>query len=229
MNYRPFGKTNWQVSEIGCGMWGLADWTGSSDAESDEALDCAVENGCNFFDTAWAYGKGKSERILARLIKRHPEKKLYVATKIPPKNLKWPSKADYALDDCFPPEHIIEYAEKSLKNLEVPIDLLQFHVWEDGWARDHRWQDAVARLKRQGKIKAVGVSRQQVGARQLPRNDSDRNCGLCPGDLQHFRPGAQGQAVASVQGIRHRRDRARAVRRGHACGRGHASYHVPGE
>ncbi len=158
MNYRPFGKTNWQVSEIGCGMWGLADWTGSSDAESDEALDCAVENGCNFFDTAWAYGKGKSERILARLIKRHPEKKLYVATKIPPKNLKWPSKADYALDDCFPPEHIIEYAEKSLKNLEVPIDLLQFHVWEDGWARDHRWQDAVARLKRQGKIKAVGVS-----------------------------------------------------------------------
>lgn len=158
MNYRPFGKTKWQVSEIGCGMWGLADWTGSDDAESDEALDSAVESGCNFFDTAWAYGKGKSERILARLIKRHQGKKLYVATKIPPKNLKWPSKADYVLDDCFPPEHITEYAEKSLKNLEVPIDLLQFHVWEDGWARDHRWQDAVARLKRQGKIKAVGVS-----------------------------------------------------------------------
>jgi aryl-alcohol dehydrogenase-like predicted oxidoreductase len=158
MNYRPFGKTNWQVSEIGCGMWGLADWAGSDDRESDEALDCAVQNGCNFFDTAWAYGRGKSERILGRLIKRHQGTKLYVATKIPPKNLKWPSRREYALDDCFPPEHITAYAEMSLKNLDAPIDLLQFHVWEDGWARDHRWQDAVTRLKRQGKIKAVGVS-----------------------------------------------------------------------
>jgi aryl-alcohol dehydrogenase-like predicted oxidoreductase len=158
MNYRPFGKTNWQVGEIGCGMWGLVDWTGADPVESDEALDAAVEAGCNFFDTAWAYGKGKSEQALARLIKRHSQTKIYVATKVPPKNFKWPSKSDYSLDDCFPSEHIIEYAEKSLRNLGVPIDLLQFHVWEDGWARDHRWQDAVTRLKRQGKIKAIGVS-----------------------------------------------------------------------
>jgi aryl-alcohol dehydrogenase-like predicted oxidoreductase len=158
MNYRKFGNTGWQVSEIGCGMWGLADWTGGSDAESDEALDCAVERGCTFFDTAWAYGNGKSEQILGRLIKRHPGKKLYIATKIPPKNLKWPSRPEYTLDDCFPPDHIREYAEKSLRNLEAPIDLLQFHVWNDRWAADRRWQEAVGLLRRQGKVNAVGVS-----------------------------------------------------------------------
>jgi aryl-alcohol dehydrogenase-like predicted oxidoreductase len=158
MNYRPFGKMGWKVSEIGCGMWGLAGWTGSDDAASDEALDAAVERGCNFFDTAWGYGEGKSEQILAKLVKRHAEKKLYLATKIPPKNLKWPSKPSYNLDECFPADHIQEYAEKSLSNLDAPIDLLQFHVWEDGWANDTRWQEAMARLKRQGKVSAVGVS-----------------------------------------------------------------------
>jgi aryl-alcohol dehydrogenase-like predicted oxidoreductase len=158
MQYRTFGRTGWQVSEIGCGMWGLAGWTGSEDAESEEALDCAVDNGVNFFDTAWGYGGGKSEQILGRLLKRHSGKKLYAATKIPPKNLKWPSKPEYTLDACFPPEHIVEYVEKSLKNLDAPIDLIQFHVWEDGWARDVRWQNAIARLKQQGKVKAVGVS-----------------------------------------------------------------------
>jgi aryl-alcohol dehydrogenase-like predicted oxidoreductase len=158
MNYRTFGRTGWQVSEIGCGMWGMADWSGSDDRETDDALDAAVELGCNFFDTAWAYGRGKSERILARLLKRHPGKKLFIATKIPPKNFKWPSKPQYRLDDCFPPDHIRLYAERSLKNLEAPIDLIQFHVWEDGWAKDERWQEAVAFLKQQGKIKAAGVS-----------------------------------------------------------------------
>ncbi|HUI92433.1 MAG TPA: aldo/keto reductase [Chitinivibrionales bacterium] len=158
MNFRTFGKTNWQISEIGCGMWGLADWTGGSDKESEEALDRAVDLGCNFFDTAWAYGGGKSEQILGRLIKRHPGKKLYVATKIPPKNFKWPSKREYSLDECFPPDHIREYVEKSLRNLDAPVDLIQFHVWEDGWADDTRWQEAVASLKKQGKIKAAGIS-----------------------------------------------------------------------
>jgi aryl-alcohol dehydrogenase-like predicted oxidoreductase len=158
MKYRAFGRTGWQVSEIGCGMWGMADWSGSDDRETDDALDAAVERGCNFFDTAWAYGSGKSEQILGRLLKRHSGKKLFVATKIPPKNFKWPSRPQYGLDDCFPSGHILSYVEKSLKNLEAPIDLIQFHVWEDTWAEDERWQEALALLKRQGKINAAGVS-----------------------------------------------------------------------
>jgi aryl-alcohol dehydrogenase-like predicted oxidoreductase len=91
MQYRRFGRTGWQVSEVGYGMWGLAGWTGSDDRESEQSLDVAVEAGCNFFDTAWGYGSGRSEQILGKLLKRHPDKTLYLATKIPPKNFTWPS------------------------------------------------------------------------------------------------------------------------------------------
>src|SRR6476660_4932425 len=103
MNYRRFGRTGWSVSEIGYGMWGMAGWTGSDDAESSTALDRSVELGCTFFDTAWGYGSGHSERLLGRLVKAHPAKRLINATKIPPKNFTWPSRRGFTLDDCFPP------------------------------------------------------------------------------------------------------------------------------
>jgi len=156
---RTFGRTGWPVSEIGYGMWGLAGWTGSEDAETKASLDRAVELGCTFYDTAWGYGEGRSERILGELKRAYPGKSLILATKIPPKNFTWPSRRGFTLDDCYPPDHIREYTEKSLENLGVStIDLQQFHVWEDAWARDERWQRAVEELKRQGLIRAVGVS-----------------------------------------------------------------------
>jgi aryl-alcohol dehydrogenase-like predicted oxidoreductase len=159
MQYRTLGRTGWPVSEIGYGMWGMAGWTGSDDDESLASLDRAVALGCTFFDTAWGYGAGHSERLLGRLVRAHPDRGLVVATKIPPKNFTWPSRRGFTLDDCFPPDHIREYAEKSLENLALPsIDLLQFHVWEDAWARDERWQKAMHDLKRQGLVRAVGIS-----------------------------------------------------------------------
>jgi aryl-alcohol dehydrogenase-like predicted oxidoreductase len=159
MRYRTFGRTGWSAGEIGYGMWGMAGWTGSDDAESLSALGRAVELGCTFFDTAWGYGAGHSERLLGRLVRAHPDRILINATKIPPRNFTWPSRRGFTLDDCFPPDHIREYAEKSLENLGLPrIDLLQFHVWEDAWAHDERWQRAMEDLKRQGLIRAVGIS-----------------------------------------------------------------------
>jgi aryl-alcohol dehydrogenase-like predicted oxidoreductase len=159
MQYRRFGRTKLEVSEIGYGMWGLAGWTGTDAGELDKALDRSVELGCNFYDTAWGYGAGKSEQILGQLVRRHTGKRLYHATKIPPKNFKWPSRSDYRLEDCFPYDHIIEYTEKSLKNLNVDcIDLQQFHVWEDSWATREEWQKAVEKLKKDGKIRFMGVS-----------------------------------------------------------------------
>ncbi len=159
MQYRRFGRLGWQVSEIGYGMWGMGSWTGSDDEESLRSLNRAVELGCNFFDTAWAYGEGRSERLLGQLLKQHPDKRLYAATKIPPKNRKWPSRRGFLLEDVFPPDYIKEYTEKSLENLGVDtIDLMQFHVWEDDWADDERWQRAVEDLKRQGLVRAFGVS-----------------------------------------------------------------------
>jgi len=159
MEYRIFGRTGWKVSEIGYGMWGVADWSGSDDKETDSSLDLAVELGCNFFDTAWGYGSGASEKILGRLIKRTTSKKLYAASKIPPKNFKWPSKKEYTLDECFPQDHIRKYTEMTLKNLGLEtIDLMQFHVWEDHWANDDRWMKEVEKLKLEGKIQAMGIS-----------------------------------------------------------------------
>ena len=159
MHYRRFGRTDWQVSEIGYGMWGLAGWTGSEENEYTTALDCSVELGCNFFDTAWGYGAGQSEQVLGQLVKRHADRRLYVATKIPPKNFKWPSKPKYTLEACFPASHIVEYTEKSLKNLDVEtIDLQQFHVWEDQWAQQEEWQKEIEQLTREGKVRHWGIS-----------------------------------------------------------------------
>ena len=159
MRYRTFGRTGWQVSEIGYGMWGMAGWTGSDDEESGRSLDRAIELGCTFFDTAWAYGDGRSEQLLGAALKRHRDKRLYTATKIPPKNRQWPARAHYALDEVFPANYIREYTEKSLRNIDVPaIDLQQFHVWTDEWAEDERWQRAVQSLKEEGLIRAFGIS-----------------------------------------------------------------------
>ena len=159
MQYRTFGRMGWDVSEIGYGMWGMAGWTGSDDEESRRSLDRAVELGCTFFDTAWAYGEGRSEQLLGELLKRHPDKRLYTATKIPPKNRKWPARSEYALDEVFPADYIREYTEKSLRNLDVAtVDLQQFHVWTDAWAADDRWQRAVSSLKEEGLVRAIGIS-----------------------------------------------------------------------
>jgi aryl-alcohol dehydrogenase-like predicted oxidoreductase len=159
MKYRVFGRTGWQVGEVGFGMWGMGGWTGSDDEESRRSLSRAVELGCNFFDTAWAYGNGRSERLLGEIVRAHPDKRLYTATKIPPKNRKWPARPQDPLEATFPPDHIREYAEKSLANLGLSqVDLIQFHVWDDGWGEDEKWQRAVDDLKRQGLVQAVGLS-----------------------------------------------------------------------
>lgn len=159
MQERAFGRLGWDVGEIGYGMWGLAGWTGNDDDETAAALRRAVELGCNFFDTAWGYGAGRSEQILGALLKEFPGRRLYAATKIPPKNFRWPSRRGSTLDECFPPDHIREYTEKSLENLGVStIDLQQFHVWEDAWADDDRWLRTVDDLKREGLVRGFGVS-----------------------------------------------------------------------
>jgi len=159
MKYRTFGKTGWQISELGHGMWGMGGWTGSDDSESLKTLHQSVESGVNFFDTAWVYGNGRSEKLLGQLIKDYPDKKLYVTTKIPPKNFRWPMEPSYLLKDTFPSDHMKEYIQKSMMNLGVKqIDLALLHGWDDIWAKDEEWQKTVIDLKKNGLIKAFGLS-----------------------------------------------------------------------
>jgi aryl-alcohol dehydrogenase-like predicted oxidoreductase len=159
MKTRRFGRTDWQVSEIGYGMWGMGGWTGSDDEESLASLQLAIDLGCTFFDTAWGYGEGHSEALLGKIIKANPDKKLFTATKIPPKNFIWPSRREFLLEDCFPPDHIEEYVTSSLENSGLEsFDLMQFHVWEDHFMDDNRWISKVADLKKQGLFQAIGIS-----------------------------------------------------------------------
>jgi aryl-alcohol dehydrogenase-like predicted oxidoreductase len=156
---RPFGRLGWPVSEIGYGLWGMGGWSGSDDDESLSALERAIALGCTFFDTALAYGDGKSEQLLGQVLGRHRNKRLVVATKIPPRNRKWPGVASDPIHEVFPSDYIRQSTETSLKNLGVSsIDVQQFHVWDDSWTPDDRWQRAIADLKREGLVKAVGIS-----------------------------------------------------------------------
>jgi aryl-alcohol dehydrogenase-like predicted oxidoreductase len=159
VNYRRFGRTNWRVSEIGYGMWGMGSWSGSDDEESLRSLQHAVDLGCNFFDTAWAYGEGRSEALLGQLVRANPQQRLYTATKIPPRNKTWPSRREFTLDDTFPPEHIEQCVHESLAHAGLEsFDLMQFHVWEDSWVEDDPWAKKMEELRSQGLFSAIGIS-----------------------------------------------------------------------
>jgi len=160
MNYRKLGRTNWQVSEIGYGAWGIGgkQWLGGSDDESVQALRCAIDLGLNLIDTALAYGDGHSEKLVGQVVRDTP-KKIYVATKVPPKNRLWPARPGIPISDVFPYSYIMESAAESHENLKLPIiDLLQLHVWNPEWLKDDDWQRAFADLKSSGKVAAVGIS-----------------------------------------------------------------------
>lgn len=159
MHFRTFGRTGEKVSEIGHGTWTMGSWWGPRDDRAAlDSLIRSLELGVTFIDTAWVYGEGHSEQLIAAAFKE-TKKKVFVATKVPPKNFQWPAKSDAPLEEAFPPEHIIDYTEKSLKNLKMDsVDLQQLHVWTDSWLADTSWITAIEKLKSEGKIKHFGIS-----------------------------------------------------------------------
>ena len=160
MNYRKLGRTGLEVSEIGYGAWGIAGdaWLGAKDEESLRALNRAVDLGLNFIDTALAYGEGHSERLVGKVVAERDEA-IHVATKIPPKNRRWPAPLGLHPDEVFPGDYVRECTEKSLENLGFEaLDVQQFHVWQDEWLGEGDWQEAVEDLKSEGKIRHFGVS-----------------------------------------------------------------------
>jgi aryl-alcohol dehydrogenase-like predicted oxidoreductase len=160
MRYRKLGRTGFQVSEIGYGAWGIGGglWAGADDRQSVEALHHAISLGLNFIDTALAYGNGHSEKLVGEVV-RETRHKIYVATKVPPKNQLWPARQGIGISEVFPYDHILRTTERSLQNLGVEtIDLQQLHVWNPEWIARDDWRRAFEELKRSGKVRAVGVS-----------------------------------------------------------------------
>ncbi len=160
MNYRKLGRTGLEVSEIGYRAWGIGKdaWLGAEDDESLKALNRAIDLGLNFIDTALAYGDGHSERLVGQVSKQRDER-VYVATKVPPKNRTWPAPSGLSPDEVFPGDYVRECTERSLSNLGLDaIDVQQFHVWQDEWVGQGDWMEAVEGLKREGKIRFFGVS-----------------------------------------------------------------------
>ncbi|HEY8460293.1 MAG TPA: aldo/keto reductase [Blastocatellia bacterium] len=159
MKYRTLGRTGIEVSEIGYGAWGIGggQWTGGDDDEARRALNLAIDQGVNFIDTALAYGEGHSERLVGEVVRSRKER-IYIASKVPPKNREWPAR-DVPLREVFTYDYIIECTEQSLRNLGVEtIDLQQLHVWNDRWTEESEWIDALSKLREQGKIRYFGLS-----------------------------------------------------------------------
>jgi aryl-alcohol dehydrogenase-like predicted oxidoreductase len=160
MEYRPLGRTGLDVSAIGYGAWGIGGslWIGADDAQSLRALHRAVDLGVNLIDTAFDYGLGHSEALVGRLVRERREAVL-VATKIPPKNRVWPAARGVPVSECFPADHIVSFAERSLKNLgRDHVDLMQLHTWRDEYLDQDGWRDAFVGLKRAGKVLFLGLS-----------------------------------------------------------------------
>jgi len=159
MKYRKLGRTGFKVSDMAHGLWGMSGWSGSEDQQSLEALQIAVDNGCNFFDTAWAYGEGKSDALLGQIVARNKGKRLYAASKIPPMNDKWPALPSYKYQEVFPARHVFKYADLIRQKLGTDsIDVLQFHVWDDSWTNEKEFRDTVEKLKNDGVIRYFGLS-----------------------------------------------------------------------
>jgi aryl-alcohol dehydrogenase-like predicted oxidoreductase len=160
MRYRKLGRTGFHVSEMGYGAWGIGgtQWLGSNDRESLLALRHAIELGLNFIDTALAYGDGHSEQLVGEVV-RQIDHKIYVASKVPPKNQIWPAQPGVGINEVFPYDYVIASTERSLKNLDLEtIDLQQLHVWNPEWIDRDEWKRALEDIKQSGKAQAVGVS-----------------------------------------------------------------------
>jgi aryl-alcohol dehydrogenase-like predicted oxidoreductase len=160
MELRPLGRTGLAVSAIGYGAWGIGGtmWIGADDRESLRALHRAIDLGVNFIDTALGYGFGHSETLVGKVVRERAER-VFVATKVPPKNRLWPAPRGVPAEKAFPAAHVVECAEKSLWNLNLDaIDLLQLHTWQDGFLDEDGWRKALEGLQAEGKVRFVGIS-----------------------------------------------------------------------
>ena len=156
MQYRTFGRTGWDVSEIGFGAWAIgADWGHVSESDALDALHKSIDLGVNFIDTADVYGDGRSERLISQVLKERSEQ-IYVATKAG-RRLNPHESAGYNR------QNLTAFIERSLMNLNVEaLDLVQLHCPPTEVYYNPEVFDVLDDLTREGKIRHYGVSVEKV-------------------------------------------------------------------
>jgi aryl-alcohol dehydrogenase-like predicted oxidoreductase len=156
VNYRKFGRTGWDVSEISFGAWALgADWGHVSEKDALDALNTALDEGINFIDTADVYGDGRSERLIAKVLKDRPEQ-VYVATKAG-------RRLNPHIASGYNRENLTAFIERSLKNLDVEsLDLVQLHCPPTEVYYMPETFACLDDLVKAGKIQYYGVSVEKV-------------------------------------------------------------------
>jgi aryl-alcohol dehydrogenase-like predicted oxidoreductase len=157
MEKRVFGRTGWQVNPIGFGAWAIgADWGAVSDRDAEAALNAALDSGVNFIDTADVYGMGRSEKLIAKVLKARGRDGIVVATKAG-------RKLNPHVAEGYTVPAITGFVEQSLKNLDVEaLDLLQLHCPPSPVYRNAELFAGLDGLVKVGKLKYYGVSVQDV-------------------------------------------------------------------
>ncbi|WP_188703601.1 aldo/keto reductase [Silvimonas iriomotensis] len=157
MQQRQFGNTGRSVSEIGFGAWAIGgSWGDVSDKDAEAALHAALDAGVNFLDTADVYGDGRSERLIARVLKQRGRDGVMVATKAG-------RKINPHVSAGYTPQVLERYIDDSLRNLEVDaLDLVQLHCPPTEVFYRPEIFDALDKLVAKGKLKAYGVSVEKV-------------------------------------------------------------------
>jgi aryl-alcohol dehydrogenase-like predicted oxidoreductase len=159
MKYRKLGRTDLDVSEIGFGAWAIGgSWGPQDEKDSLDALHKAIDLGVNFIDTAAGYGNGKSERLIAQVLKERKEK-VWVATKTPPVAGHWPPTPYCIAEERYPEKYLRENIDERRRNLNTDcIDVLQLHTWTRAWNRNPKPLDVLKKIQAEGKIKYIGLS-----------------------------------------------------------------------
>ena len=164
MKHRPFGKHSFNCSEIGFGAWAIGgSWGAQEDADSLLALHRALDLGVNFIDTAAGYGDGRSERLIARVLRDRTaagkKEKIFVATKTPPAAGIWPPSPYCQADERYAEDYLRANIATRLANLGTDrLDLLQLHTWTRAWNRNPTPFKVLRRLQQEGLVGLIGVS-----------------------------------------------------------------------
>jgi len=156
MNYRIFGRCGWAISEIGFGAWAIGgSWGKVQEDDAIAALHRAIDCGLNFIDTADVYGDGRSERIVAKVLKDRSER-VYVATKAG-------RRLSPHIADGYNRENLNAFVNRSLKNLGTEtIDLLQLHCPPTEVYYRPEVFEILDDMVKKGKIRNYGVSVEKV-------------------------------------------------------------------